>query len=385
MVKSSEIPCILLLSENFPPIPGGTSRWFYNLYSRLEDWRTIVVTKHAGSQPPQGAEVYCIDWPLTSWTFMSPSNWKKYWLMSRQVLDIARNKGVSVVHAGRCQPEGIIALGLKYRTGIPYLIYVHGEDVEIAWRCREYRYMVQQVLNSARMLVVNSRFTAGILRHKWKIPSRKLRILHPGVDTDFFVPATWPMSKNRFNVLCPGRLQQRKGQDVLLRAAVLARMHIPSLKIIIAGDGPDRRLIQELITKLSLQDIVTWIPSPDDRELRRLYWEADVVVLPNREIDGDCEGFGIVLLEAQACGKPVLCGNSGGTRETLLPDRSGFVRDCSDPRVLAEALIMLYEARNRLASVGQSGSQWVRRMFDWSVLIPKAQNLFRNYANLWDR
>lgn len=377
---SSPISSILLLSENFPPSLGGTSRWFYNLYSRLTTCSTVVVTKKTEGVPPPNLYVRYIDWPLwKSWGLCSANNWRHYFKMAVDVFRIIRENSVHMVHAARCQPEGYIALMLKRLVGVPYLVYVHGEDIEIAWRCREYRCIVPIVLRSAQRLIANSRFTAELLTHKWKIPRVRIRVLYPGVDTNNFIPSLLVQNRHRdFVLLCPGRLQQRKGQDTLLRAVALLRTRVPTVKVVIAGDGPDRYLIRDLISRLELQERVMWIPQPSDEELLRLYAMADVVVLPNRAIDGDCEGFGIVLLEAQACGKPILCGTSGGTRETLVPQRTGYVVDCERPEALADVILTLYMARHSLPELGRVGRIWVSRMFDWSTLVPKASIILKN-------
>jgi phosphatidylinositol alpha-1,6-mannosyltransferase len=252
---------------------------------------------------------------------------------------------------------------------------VHGEDIEIAWRSREFRCVVRQVLAVATKLIANSRFTAELLVTKWKVARSRVRVLHPGVDTHYFTPIPMKRLTDGYTILCPGRLQKRKGQDVLLQAAAFLRDKIPCLRVIIAGDGPDGNAILSLINELSLSKQVIWIRNPSDDELAALYSVSDIVVLPNRTIDGDCEGFGIVLLEAQACGKPVICGNCGGTKETLLPGRSGLVIDCTQPYSLANALLTLYRRKQLLAQMGRQGRCWVTRMFDWSVLVPKAQQL----------
>ena len=98
--------------------------------------------------------------------------------------------------------------------------------------------------------------------------------------------------------------------------------------------------------------------------------------LPNRQVGWDFEGFGIVLLEAQACGKPVIAGQSGGTQETMDPSSTGEVVACDTPDALAESAVRLLESAERREKMGARGRAWVVERFDWSVLAAEAQARF---------
>lgn len=370
---------ILLLTEHFPPHVGGVPRWLYNVYSRLKDCFVTILTGADKTTSCPYVEVVSISWPLRSWTLLDYRNVFAYWLLLHRTSEVYYQTHSSVIHAGRCIPEGLVCWILNRIFGIPYLCYVHGEDIEIAWRCREYYYLVRPILRQAVLLIANSRFTRDLLVHKWQLPSHRIRILHPGVDTNYFSPSHYRFERQTFTIACPGRFQRRKGQDMLLRAIALVRKEIPNLICVLAGSGNDAPYLHKLANELELGDVLRWITNPTDERLLQLYRESDLVVLPNREIDGDCEGFGIVLLEAQACSKPILCGNSGGTKETLVPGRSGWIVDCTNPANIAKAILRFYKDKPVLPDMANCARRWVEHYFDWSVLIPKAQVILRSF------
>jgi phosphatidylinositol alpha-1,6-mannosyltransferase len=107
------------------------------------------------------------------------------------------------------------------------------------------------------------------------------------------------------------------------------------------------------------------------------YQQCDLFVLPNRQVGQDIEGFGMVLLEAQACGKPVIAGASGGTAETMRIPQTGHVIPCEGPEPLATLVSDLLADPARLTRMGEAARQWVVDHFDWGVLSSQAKRLFQ--------
>jgi phosphatidylinositol alpha-1,6-mannosyltransferase len=123
-------------------------------------------------------------------------------------------------------------------------------------------------------------------------------------------------------------------------------------------------------------DAVQFRGSPSDAELVECYRQCDLFALPNRTVGWDVEGFGMVLLEAQACGKPVLAGTSGGTAETMKPGETGIVLDCTTPGELAVVVADWLRDPARLARMGKAARDWAVGRFDWDVLLREATRLF---------
>jgi phosphatidylinositol alpha-1,6-mannosyltransferase len=145
----------------------------------------------------------------------------------------------------------------------------------------------------------------------------------------------------------------------------------------VVGEGEERARLEALADQLGVRENIQFLGEVNDESLVECYQQCDVFVLPNREINGDFEGFGMVLVEAQACGKPVVAGASGGTRETMNVGMTGLIGDCSNPAFLVSTIIELLLDPNRRVSMGVSGRDWVLQHFDWPRLAKQAAQVFR--------
>ncbi len=377
----------LLLSELFPPRTGGSSRWFWEVYRRLPQSRYQIV---AGEDPRQGEfdltqDLTITRMPLTlrSWGISNLRSIWDYGRASHRLGCLIRRDRVGMIHCGRCLPEGLMARLLKSWRGIPYLCFVHGEEMNYAAGSRELGYLARWVLRGADFLIANSRNTEGILRDQWDVPPERIHILHPGVDTERFVPAPRdPVVREQLGwgerpvVLTVGRLQKRKGHDQMIRALHTVRRAIPNVLYAIVGDGEERGFLSDLTASEGLEEHVQFLGEVEDVRLVQCYQQCDLFALPNRQEGQDIEGFGMVLVEAQACGKPVLAGASGGTAETMRIPETGLVVDCQGPDRLAATVAELLLDGERLAVTGRAGREWVVDHFDWAVLARQASQLF---------
>ncbi len=392
----------LLVSEIFPPKIGGSGRWFWELYSRLPRAGYAVA---AGSDPDaeriDAATDLEIDrLPLSFPTrFPRPTSLGPYWRAARLLVRSVERREVRWLHAARCLPEGLLAAAVARWCGIRYACFAHGEEVNLSnselrppWHrrriygSRELGWIVGIVLANAAYLIANSDNTAAILTERWGLPPERVHRVHPGVDTDRFTPAPpAPAARERLGwgarrvLLTVGRLQRRKGHDVLIRSLPEIRRRVPDVLYAIVGDGEERQSLERLARRLGLEDSVRFMGEVDDAALVDCYRQCDLFVLPNREIAGDIEGFGLVLLEAQACGRPVVAGDSGGTRETMDPGRTGVLVACDDSRELAGRLVELLGDRSRLEAMGTAGREWVERRFGWDASARRAAEVFARW------
>jgi phosphatidylinositol alpha-1,6-mannosyltransferase len=385
----------VLLSENFPPSVGGSSRWFWEVYRRMPAASTLVLAgdQVAASAAELACEVPVARLPLTmgDWGLVSVAAMSSYWRACRAVQQSLQRRNIApkkaVLHAGRCLPEGWIAWLLARRYNLRYVVYVHGEDVTAAATSRQHRFMVQRVLRGAAIVIANSCNTREILLRDWKLASNRVRVLYPGVDAERFRPATPDESfraargwQGRTVILTVGRLQQRKGHDHLIESLVQVKLQVPNVLYAIAGAGEERSRLEQLTAQHDLQGHVQFLGEVDDKLLVPCYQQCDLFALPNRAVGHDLEGFGMVLLEAQACGKAVLAGNSGGTRETLRNGETGRIAACDTPATLATALCELLGDRERLAEMGRAGREWIESRFDWPVRFQEAAEIFASIA-----
>lgn len=378
----------LLISDIFPPKTGGSGRWFWEIYRRLPRAEYLVAASEHPDAPALDAahELRVVRLPLEmrSRAVSNRASLTHYLRTARAVRRLAKQEGVRMIHAARPLSEGLVARLVKLRTGIPYCCYTHGEDINVATTSRELKWLTRRVLRSASAVIANSNFTRELLLKEWGVPAGKVRLLHPGVDCDYFRPVVrddevrsrlgWA---GRRVVLTVGRLQRRKGQDVMIEVVARLRERFPDLLYAIVGDGEERPRLNELVARHGVADHVQFLGEVKDAELLRCYQQCDVFALANRAVGKDVEGFGMVLLEAQACGRPVLTGNSGGTAETIRPNESGLVVPCDRPGAPAAALAELLADPQRLDRMGRAGREWVAGKFDWPVLTAEAKGVFK--------
>ena len=271
---------------------------------------------------------------------------------------------------------------------IPLLCFIHGEDIETASLSREHSLLVKAVLKRSTLLVCNSENTAQLVTQQWGIQSNKVKVLSPGVDSSRFVPAAANEAEisrlgwhGRQVILTVGRLQKRKGHDRLLQALPKIVAALPDVLYVVIGDGEEKPCLQSLVSELNLTNHVSFLSEVSDEVMLSCYQQCTLFILPNRTVGKDIEGFGMVLVEAQACGKPVVAGDSGGTRETMLDGQTGYIIDCTNTDTISDTLINLLDDQQLLDSMGTKGRQHIVENLDWKAHTEQAKTLFSNLTN----
>jgi phosphatidylinositol alpha-1,6-mannosyltransferase len=198
--------------------------------------------------------------------------------------------------------------------------------------------------------------------------------MYPGADVEAFRPDL-PYADlteahgvaGRPLVVCVSRLVARKGQDVLIRAMPEIRRRAPDAALLIVGDGPDRERLERLASDAP-HGSVAFAGQVSESDLPRYYRAGDVFAMPCRNRFGglEVEGWGNVFIEAAACGRPVVVGDSGGARESLVPGETGLLVDGSDVAQVSEAVGSLLADPARAQSMGRAGRERVERAFAWS-------------------
>ena len=380
-----------MITEVFPPQSGGSGRWFWEIYRRLDPHQTTIL---AGAQADDEAfdqthnlNVQRTPMSFSSWGVVSRAGMTAYRGLADRVASLIREKQPEQLHCGKMLPEGFVAWWLKRKTGLPYLCYVHGEELNIAAHSRELRWMANRVFRSADRVIANSQNTATLLRKDWSVADVRLSILHPGADIErFCVAERDPGIRQQLGwddrpvILTVGRLQKRKGQDQLIRALPVIRLSHPGVLYSIVGDGPERDALAMLADELEVNDHVEFRGNVCDQEMVRCYQQCDVFALPNRTVDGDFEGFGMVLVEAQACGRPVIAGDSGGTGEAMLDGHTGYRLDCQSPSALAKRIGSVLSNRESSELMGRAGRQWAAKNFGWDSLLEQAKVEFQSIS-----
>ena len=385
---------ILLLTQTFPPAKGGSGRWLWELYRRLRESDVAVVAgrsdgfgKDAEFDRTSNLATTRIHLAFRSWGVTHVRSAIEYATAFAALNSIVSRVRPQAVHCGKCLPEGLLALAIKKWKRIPFWCFVHGEELTLAQTSRELHRLSRLVLHQAERVVANSDHSKRILLERWDVPADRVVVMHPGVDVATFRPA--PRDEQvrarlgwtgRRVVLTVGALQKRKGQDMLIRALPAIRARCPDVLYAIVGEGWEREYLDSLVAEHDVADLVQFRPTPGDEELIACYQQCDLFALPNRQVGWDFEGFGIVLLEAQACGKPVVAGRSGGTSETMKPSCTGELVPCETPEPLADAVVRLLDAPDVRSRMGACAREWAVERFDWPMLVAQASGMFGGRA-----
>ena len=373
-----------LVSEIFPPRHGGSGRWFSEIYRRFPQGSVVaIVGEHDASDIHDRSfphRIHRVGLFSREWGLRSVVGLKYYFRIWRHLRGLVRQEGIDEIHCGRILPEGLAALLVRLSQGVPYVCYVHGEDVEGASTSRELTLLTRLVIRYASRIICNSQNTLRILQENWNATEAQLTVMTPGVDIEHFKPdAASKRPENWANspvVLTVGRLQKRKGHDVMIQALPQIHRSFPDLLYVIVGGGEELDFLRGLSKKLGVEQQVQFVGEISDDEMVNYYRHCDLFALPNRRVGNDDEGFGMVLLEAQACGTAVLAGDSGGTRETMEPGVSGVLVDCTQPEPLALAVCELMGDPDRRAAMGQAGRQRMEQLFAWKSLARSAEVIF---------
>ncbi len=363
---------LLISAVYFPPQVGGISRIMECLALALGRDRLCCLTG-AGDGPsavgPRGARVY-----RSPAAFSQRSKFIKGMSFGRAIGAILLRERPRAVLLGTVD-DGRYGLLLRRWFRIPYVVYAHGNEI-----CRilsvpgEHQLQIRVLAEAARVVAV-SRFTAELVL-RTGVPADRIEVVYPGCDIDAFVPQPADPELRRKLlgsragtpvILTTGNLVARKGHDMVIRALTQVRQAAPDVTYLIVGDGPHRSELERLAGELGVRDHVVFAGRASDAELPAIYALADVFIMASRERreENDVEGFGLVYLEASACGKPVIGGRSGGVPEAIIHGVTGLLVDPEDPKDIARAITRTLTEPDLSGALGDAGADRVRREFTW--------------------
>jgi phosphatidylinositol alpha-1,6-mannosyltransferase len=343
----------LLATNDFPPKVGGIQSYLYELWRRLPaDETTVLTTPHQGDAAWDAEQSFRVE--RTRQGFLLPTR-----EVRRRVDALAREVGAGVVFLDPMLPLGRIGPSLR---AAPYVVVAHGAEITVYGRIPGSREAGRGVLRGAAGVVAAGDYPASMVERVAGRPVPTLRI-PPGVDPERFHPLTDDerrAARDRFRlphdapvVLGVSRLVPRKGFDVLLDAMA----GIDDAHVVLAGSGRDRGRLERRATRLGSRAHV--LGRVDDADLPALYGAADVFAMICRErwAGLEAEGYGIVFLEAAACGVPSVAGRSGGAHEAVLDGETGLVvepRDVTHVRAAIERLLRNHAARRRMGEAARA-------------------------------
>jgi phosphatidylinositol alpha-1,6-mannosyltransferase len=355
----------LLVTNDFPPRPGGIQQFVHNLAVRQRPASVVVyASEYRGAQRFDAEQPFEVVRERTGMLLPTPA-------VARRAAQLARDRGCDAVWFGAAAPLGLLAAGLRRRAGIGRAVaQTHGH--EAGWAA----------LPGARGLLRRIGAGVDVVTYLGEYFRRRLapvlggraqlHQLAPGVDVEAFHPSVDGTAvRRRYGlsdrpvIVCVSRLVPRKGQDALIRALPAILRRVPDAALLIVGGGPYRDSLRRLAGDLPVH-FTGSVPWPD---LPAHYAAGDVYAMPcrTRRRGLDVEGFGIVFLEASAVGLPVVAGISGGSPDAVRDGETGYLVDGRDLDALTNRLVTLLTDRELAARLGAAGRAWVQQRWRWET------------------
>ena len=292
----------------------------------------------------------------------------------RRIRSLAEEVGATLVVLDPALPLSLVGPEL----GLPYAVVVHGAEVSVPGRLPGGRAALRRAMQDASLVIACGQFVLDEVRRVAgsDVPAV---IVPPGVDVERFRPLSAEerraarlarrLPAEGQLVAAVTRLVPRKGMDNLIAAAALLADRFPDLTVAIAGSGRDRNRLERLVA--GSRAPVHFLGRVDNDDLPAFLASADVFAMPcrNRWRGLEQEGFGIVFLEAAACGVPQVAGDSGGAAEAVAHGETGWVvRSPDDPGAVAHALAALLADADLRATLGRRSRQRAERDFEYGKL-----------------
>ncbi|AWW39988.1 GDP-mannose-dependent alpha-(1-6)-phosphatidylinositol monomannoside mannosyltransferase [Streptomyces sp. AS58] len=375
----------LIVTNDFPPRPGGIQAFLHNMALRLDPERLVVYasTWKRGREGVEATAAFDAEQPFTvvrdRTTMLLPTP-----AATRRAVELLRTHGCTSVWFGAAAPLGLMAPALR-RAGAERLVATtHGHEAGWA-QLPAARQLLGRIGESTDTLTYLGEYTRSRIATALSADAAaRMRQLPPGVDEKTFHPDSGGDRvrarlglTDRPVVVCVSRLVPRKGQDTLILAMPRILAEQPDAVLLIVGGGPYEKELRRLARETRVQDSVVFTGAVPWSELPAHYGAGDVFAMPCRTRRGglDVEGLGIVYLEASATGLPVVAGDSGGAPDAVLDGETGWVVRGGSVEDTADRIAALLADPELRSRMGERGRRWVEEKWRWDLLAERLKEL----------
>ena len=384
--KTNAVKSLLISSIYYPPDVGGISQYMSSMVSALGPDRVCCLTGVPAREDQQKekptAGLYRRPLAFAKPKYLQAVGW------AATMAEIMARERPQAVQLATLY-EGYLGLWLRKWMQMPYVVYAHGNEILDAMQADGDR--IRLGICSADCVLANSRFTADLLKQVG-VESERIEIVHPGCDVARFQPTSVSddfrkaiLGRHAAGkvILTVGRLVARKGHDVMIRALPRVLKNIPDACYVIVGSGPAKPMLEELTFSMGVRGNVIFLENVGDAELPSIYGMCDVFVMPSRANLKACdvEGFGIVYLEANACGKPVIAGKSGGIADAVVDGETGLLVPPDSPETLSDSICRMLTHKEYAERLGQQGRERVVREFSWNEVASRVDRIMMAVAS----
>lgn len=379
----SQVSRVLLVTNDFPPRPGGIQSYLGEFVDRLVQQGPHAVTVYApqwkgADAHDKAAEAAGYRVVRHPGTLMLPGP-----SVDARMRRLIGEHGIDAVWFGAAAPLALLAQRARGAGAKRVVASTHGH--EVGWSMLPVaRSVLRRIGDDTDVVTFVSCYTRSRFAPAFG-PKASLEYLPSGVDTDRFRPdpagraelrARYRLGE-RPTVVCLSRLVPRKGQDMLIKALPSVRRRVDGAALVIVGGGPYLEALRKLARECGVDEHVTFTGGVPAAELPTHHALADVFAMPCRTRGGgmDVEGLGIVFLEASATGVPVIAGRSGGAPETVRDNETGLVVDGRSVSQVADAVAGLLGDPDRAAAMGAAGRRWATSQWRWDTLAARLAGL----------
>lgn len=363
---------LLIFSYDYPPSNGGIARLCQEIADGMNIYykcvTVLTIKKEGESRPYNYDNVNIIELPskrviteIKAWMYL---------------LRLKNKKNTDVL-CGLWHPEGALCIlaGIKNT-----FVLAHGTELLFgSSNFRKYIWLPiygKWILGKSKKVIANSHYTQKLAQ---KINPNATTVALPlGVNPDFFKPMDIRREDDKLKICTVSRVEQFKGHDFILKSLeALPIEYSQKIEWHIAGTGSYLEQLKELVSKSVLKDQIYFHGFVPDLKLPEFYNRADLFVLPTRETkeSTQVEGFGLVFLEAQACGIPVIGANTGGIPDAIDNGNGGWLIEKDNVEHLHKILINLIDNKDERITQGINARQRVLEKTNWKIYIEKLKIL----------
>lgn len=386
--RGSARPTVLVYRHGLLPISETFIKDQVGAYRR---WRGVLI----GRRSTPGLELDELEVRL-----LRASRWPlgdRLWWRAARLADAApapvanrlRDETPSLLHA-HFGLDGVEAWPLARALDLPMVVTLHGYDINISrefwqgggWghRFRDYPRRLSALAAAPRVRFIAVSQAIRRRAIAFGIPAEKIDVRHIGVDLRRFAPSGRPIAERARNVLFVGRLVEKKGCAHLIRAMASVRSDVQDAELTVIGDGGERAALQRLAVGLDVP--TTFLGAQPAATVAHELERARALCLPSvAAANGDAEGFGQVLLEAQASGVPVVTSARGGAEEGIRDGVTGFAFAEGDERTLADRLKRVLVDDDLAAAMSAAAPRFVARCFDLERCTEALEMLYYDIIN----
>ena len=303
-----------------------------------------------------------------------------FWTMGSKIFKyLIKYKDYDIIHATNFFPIGFWIMVWTKMLGKKYFITIYGTDTLTSLGSKKTKFLKALIMKQAAKIFSISNSTTQKTLAKYNLPKEKFATITPGVTTSFTdkinlnLRADLGYLPDDFIILVINHLVARKGVDDVMRA--VAKIDDEKIKLLIVGKGPERENLENLAKELNIANRIKFMGRVD--EVESYYKAANILTLTSYyDNTGDIEGFGLVLVEAELRGLPVIGTNSGGIPETISDGVSGFIVGEREIEAIKEKILLLKNNPELYQKVSAAASEWAKQ-FDWTDIVAKHIEVYK--------